>query len=158
LQLHPALKTAARFAQQPRPCPRVFRSIGQVALHSLRAEPSGPFGQPGNGRGQLRPAQAYSQQKVPARGPARESRLLKVREIGLAQWPETSPVQLRAGQLRDPLSGLRAAVGLNGDFPLQDIHDRVVTILQIKGDFAPQLDIEQIERFDRNEQRRKAFK
>ena len=41
---------------------------------------------------------------------------------------------------------------------LQDINDSVVTILQINGDFAPQLDIEQIEGLDRNERRNKTSK
>jgi len=36
-----------------------------------------------------------------------------------------------------PYQVLRAAIGLNGDLPLQDINDRVLTILQIKRYFAP---------------------
>jgi hypothetical protein len=57
-----------------------------------------------------------------------------------------------------PYQVLGAAIGLKGDLPLQDINDRVVTILPIKRDFMPQLDIEQTEGFDRNERRSQAFK
>ena len=53
---------------------------------------------------------------------------------------------------------LLAAIRANDDISLEDVNERVVTVLETKGYLAAQLDVEQMEQLGGNEWRSNAFK